>query len=80
MFGKGVVRTHLNHVVEYDGPLWRNYLMFRDALQANAELMQQYEVLKGELSCQFRENRAAYTAAKTSFIHSVIVLQMGTSR
>ncbi len=72
VFGKGIVRTHLIHVVEYDGPLWRNYLTFRDALQANPALVQQYEALKVELSQQFRENRGAYTAAKASFIHRVL--------
>ncbi len=72
VFGKGVARTHLVHVVEYGGPKWRAYLTFRDALRAHPDLVQQYEALKLRLSKQFGENRGAYTAAKAGFIHQVL--------
>ncbi len=77
VFGKGVARTHLLHVVEYTGPLWRNYLTFRNALRAHPELVQQYAALKIELSQQFGTDRGAYTAGKAGFIHDIITTYAG---
>lgn len=79
VFGKGVARTHLLHVVEYDGPLWRNYLVFRNALRAHPDLVQQYAALKIELSRRFAHDRAAYTAAKAPFIHTILTTHLGDS-
>ena len=72
VFGKGIARTHLIHVVEFDGVRWRNYLTFRNALRANADLRQEYELLKIGLAHQFPDNRGAYTSAKSRFIQDVI--------
>lgn len=77
VFGKGVARTHLVHVVEYNGAPWRNYLVFRNTLRDNPELVQQYEALKLELSQRFPTDRAAYTAAKAPFIHTIIATYAG---
>ncbi len=72
LFGKGFVRTHLLHVVEYQSPIWAEALCFRDALRADPALAQEYEALKVRLSGQFAESRAEYTAAKAGFIQSVL--------
>lgn len=72
VFGKGVVRTHLLHVVEYESAEWTNHLRFRDRLRNDRELAQEYERLKEELSRKFSENRAEYTSAKSKFICQVI--------
>lgn len=72
VFGKGVARTHLLHVVEYGSTEWMNHLRFRDRLRNDPELAQEYERLKKELSREFSENRAAYTSAKSKFICEVV--------
>jgi GrpB-like predicted nucleotidyltransferase (UPF0157 family) len=72
IFGKGEARTHLLHIVEYGSPIWREALQFRDALRANLKLAHEYEALKIALSEQYAECRAEYTAAKASFIQSVL--------
>lgn len=72
VFGKGVARTHLLHVVEYESAEWTNHLRFRDRLRNDWALAQEYERLKVELSLKFSENRAEYTSAKSEFICKVI--------
>ncbi len=72
LFGKGAVRTHLLHVVEYQSVIWNEGLQFRDALRADPALARSYEALKVHLSRQHAESRAEYTAAKTVFIQSVL--------
>ena len=72
IFGKGRVGTHLLHVVEYGSPIWIEALCFRDALRGDAALAGEYQALKIRLSEQFAESRAKYTAAKASYIQSVL--------
>ena len=72
LFGKGLARTHLLHVVEYGSPIWNEALCFRDALRADPTLAREYETLKVGLSEQFAESRAEYTAAKAAYIQSVL--------
>ena len=68
-------RTHHLHVVPRDSALWRENLAFRDALRRDHELAANYGRLKLELAQRFRHDREAYTAAKASFIRSVIDAQ-----
>ena len=72
VFGKGIDRTHLIHVVEYGGDIWQNYLRFRDALRIDPELRCRYEILKRGLAMKHPEARALYTEAKGEFIRSVV--------
>jgi GrpB-like predicted nucleotidyltransferase (UPF0157 family) len=72
VFGKGIDRTHLVHVVEYKGAKWHRYLRFRDRLVADPALALEYDKLKGNLATQFNEDRASYTAAKQAFIDQVV--------
>ena len=72
IFGKGEERTHLLHVVEYGSPIWIEALRFRDALRGDPALAREYEALKIALSEKYGERRADYTAAKASFIQSVL--------
>lgn len=65
------LRVHL-HAVELDSPLWQQHLMFRDALRADASLRARYQSLKLELANTFAADKAAYTAAKSPFIQSVL--------
>ena len=65
-------RTHHLHLVPIESPLWRERLLFRDALRANPTLASEYADLKRRLSEQFRHDREAYTEAKTPFVWRVL--------
>jgi len=60
------------HAVLKDSQRWRNYLHFRDQLQASPELRESYAELKRELSRRFPKDRGAYTQGKASFIQEVL--------
>jgi GrpB-like predicted nucleotidyltransferase (UPF0157 family) len=72
VFGKGVARTHLLHVVEHGSAEWTNHLRFRDRLRNDPKLARDYVRLKEELSQKFSDNRAEYTSAKSTFIRRVV--------
>ena len=65
-------RTHHLHLVPFDSPLWRERLLFRDRLRADAAIRRSYAELKLELASKHRDDREAYTDAKTDFIRSVL--------
>ena len=67
VFGRGAARTHLAHVVVYDGQQWRQNLRFRDRLRSDASLRAGYQRLKQGLA-EIRTSRAAYTAGKSAFV------------
>jgi len=76
VFAKGTPRTHLLHVVEYDGEVWQQKLAFRDALRADDQLALAYEKLKVELSLRFAADRAAYTDGKTEFVRGIVTSRL----
>jgi GrpB-like predicted nucleotidyltransferase (UPF0157 family) len=67
IFGLGIARTHLVHVVVHGGDQWKASLTFRDRLRADAETRARYQALKERLA-EEATSRAAYTAAKTEFV------------
>jgi len=60
-------RSHHIHMVEHDFEHW-DRLYFRDFLIAKPELAMQYQRLKEQLSDKFKQDRVAYTQAKTDWI------------
>lgn len=68
------VRTHHVHLVEHGGPLFDEYIRFRDALRARPELAREYEALKRDLAAKFRDERARYTESKTDFVKRVLAM------
>jgi GrpB-like predicted nucleotidyltransferase (UPF0157 family) len=56
------------HVCEAGSDWEREHLLFRDLLRADPELREAYGRLKLELAEHYRDDRLAYTDAKTSFI------------
>jgi len=60
-------RTHHIHMVEAHSEQW-DQLLFRDYLVRHADVAQQYEELKLDLSQRHENDRVAYTEAKTAFI------------
>lgn len=62
------VRTHHLHLVPYESLLWRERLAFRDRLRSEPALSAAYRDLKIALSKAHRDDREAYTEAKSRFI------------
>jgi GrpB-like predicted nucleotidyltransferase (UPF0157 family) len=65
-------RTHHLHLVPFGSQLWRDRLAFRDRLRSDAATRSSYSELKFALASKYREDREAYTEAKTKFILSVL--------
>lgn len=71
IFGRGrdrTERTHLIHIVEFDGDSWRACVAFRDALRRNESLRAAYLQVKEQASRLAPEGRARYNDLKSSFI------------
>ena len=65
-------RTHHLHLVPYGSNLWEARLAFRNALQADVQLAQEYARLKHDLARKFRDDREAYTQSKSAFVRQVL--------
>jgi GrpB-like predicted nucleotidyltransferase (UPF0157 family) len=65
-------RTHHLHLVPFASPLWRERLAFRDALRRDPALRAAYRDLKLGLAADHRDDREAYTEAKTGFIQQAL--------
>lgn len=65
------LRIHL-HAVERGSRFWREQLLFRDALRADADLSERYRALKLRLAETHAEDKSAYTAAKGPFIQATL--------
>ena len=80
IFGRGsdrTERTHLVHVVEYQGESWRGSLAFRDALRRDARLRESYARQKERAAAAAPGNRAAYNLQKGPFIAECIKKLLG---
>jgi GrpB-like predicted nucleotidyltransferase (UPF0157 family) len=69
-------RIHL-HAVEVGSRIWREHLVFRNALRATPSLAVQYARLKRELAVSHSHDKAAYTNAKAPFIAQVLASNPG---
>ena len=73
-FRRGKPRSYHLHLVEEDGPQWRDYLAFRDHLRADAEAARRFAHLKRVLAARFSRDREAYTKAKSAHVEEVLRL------
>jgi GrpB-like predicted nucleotidyltransferase (UPF0157 family) len=71
--------THYLHMLPIHEPAWWNYLRFRDYLRAQLAVRDAYLRLKQELAARYAEDRAAYTAAKASFVQHTLAAAQGSS-
>jgi len=74
IFGRGrdsSERTHLVHVVEFNGPSWRFNLAFRDALRTDPKLREEYLATKKAAATLAPEGRAKYNQLKQAFFEKV---------
>ncbi|HXQ09774.1 MAG TPA: GrpB family protein [Caulobacteraceae bacterium] len=69
-------RTHHLHLVPFESRLWHERLAFRDALRADAATRAAYRDLKLRLAADHRDDREAYTEAKTDFVQSVLTAKL----
>jgi len=68
-------RTHHLHLIEHDDPHARALVAFRDALRAEPCLRADYADLKKRIGRQHRQDRNAYTNAKSEFVaHALLAL------
>jgi GrpB-like predicted nucleotidyltransferase (UPF0157 family) len=69
-----IERTHHLHLVPFGGRLWSERLSFRDLLRRDAEVCRAYAELKLALADRYRNDREAYTDAKTEFIRGWLAI------
>jgi GrpB-like predicted nucleotidyltransferase (UPF0157 family) len=65
-------RTHNLHLVQAGGQYWEERLLFRDYVRKHPETANEYAQLKHWLATQHRDDREAYTEAKTDFVCGVV--------
>ncbi len=65
-------RTHHLHLVPVGSRRYRDELAFRDRLRSDPGLAAEYEALKRDLAARHREDREAYTDAKSNFIRAAL--------
>jgi GrpB-like predicted nucleotidyltransferase (UPF0157 family) len=61
-------RTHHLHLVPMDSQRYRDELAFRDRLRTDSQIASRYAALKRELAERHRDDRGAYTEAKSAFV------------
>jgi len=64
--------THHLHMVEPDTEFYKVQLAFRDYLRSHPDARDRYAALKYKLAEQYRNDRMAYTDAKTEFIKGIL--------
>jgi GrpB-like predicted nucleotidyltransferase (UPF0157 family) len=65
-------RSHHLHLVPVGSPRYVAELAFRDRLRADPARSREYASLKRDLAARFRNDREAYTNAKSNFIRKAI--------
>lgn len=65
-------RTHHLHLVPADSQRYRDELAFRDRLRADPQIASRYVALKRELADRHRDDRDAYTEAKSTFVRATL--------
>lgn len=63
--------AHL-HIMTADSPRWHEQIAFRDALRADSSAASEYGELKRTLAARHTDDREAYSAAKETFIKTVL--------
>lgn len=71
-FRRGKPRSYHIHLVEAGGPLWRQYLTFRDRLRNDAAAARRYAELKQALAQRFPRDREAYIEGKSALVAELL--------
>ncbi|MCA0987138.1 GrpB family protein [Guptibacillus algicola] len=67
-----LTKTHILHVVEYEGDWWKKHLAFRDYPNGHADTAKEYEQLKTKLAHDFSDEEKSYTNGKVRFVEEVL--------
>ncbi|UOQ86553.1 GrpB family protein [Gracilibacillus salinarum] len=67
-----LTKTHILHVVRYQGLLWNQLTYFRDYMNDNREKAKEYETLKQELARKHPHDERSYTIEKKKFVDGII--------
>ncbi len=65
-------RSHHLYLIQHDDPHLRELTAFRDLLRTDEPAREQYAELKEVLAQRYRTDRDAYTAAKTTFVDTLL--------
>ncbi len=65
-------RTHHLHIVEYNSSTWKKRIAFRDYLKKHPDAKAEYQDLKIKLADFYKDDREAYTEAKSELINRII--------
>lgn len=60
------------HTIFWNGTEWKNYIRFRDCLNANENMALQYQRVKEELESKYADNRVTYTNGKQEMIDIIL--------
>lgn len=72
----GEMRTHHLHIITHNSQSRVDHVVFRDYLIQHKEFRKKYCDLKKELAIKFKNDREAYTDAKSDFINKVVQLAL----
>lgn len=72
-------RTHHLHIHD-DPDEVRRHLVFRDRLRAKPAVRDAYVALKRDLADRYRDDRLAYSKAKTAFVDAIVAAANGPAR
>ena len=72
VMGTDEARTHFIHVVPWQGEAWRNYIAFRDYLNAHPDAARAYNDLKLTLAVRYPDDRDAYLEGKAPLITKLL--------
>lgn len=64
--------THHLHICHFQSDFYNQHIYFRDIVLSSPQVMKEYQDLKQELELKYRNDRKAYTHAKTEFISDVL--------
>jgi len=65
-------RTHHIHIVKGTDPKWKEWLCFRDYLNAKPHVAKEYEAHKTDLMEKHKSDRTAYTDSKHDFVMRIL--------
>ena len=73
-FRRGQPRAYHLHLVEEGGPLWLDYLAFRDYLRGHADAARRFADVKRALAERFSRDRDGYLNAKSAHVQLILEL------
>ena len=65
-------RTHHLQIIQHGDPNILTLIAFRDALRSDPKVREAYSYLKEDLANKYRDDRDAYSNAKSEFVQSIL--------